>query len=207
MPAPPPYTYHRLVVGYHGCDRRIVEDVLLRGGALQPSRNRWDWLGEGVYFWEGGYQRALEFAQWKQSRGELDEPVVLGAYIHLGRCFDLTDTWATDQLGQYYARLAAELRRVGEPLPRNRRARADDHDLLLRNLDCAVLNFCLTQLAADAGEDRDYFQTVRGVFVEGEPAYPGARIHARSHVQIAVRDPACILGYFLPARGYTSSEE
>ena len=48
---------------------------------------------------------------------------------------------------------------------------------------------------------------MRGVFVEGEPAYPGARIHSRSHIQIAVRDPACILGYFLPAGGYTVSEE
>ena len=51
------------------------------------------------------------------------------------------------------------------------------------------------------------YQTVRGVFVEGEPAYDGAGIYTRTHVQIAVRDRACILGYFLPTFFFEEDEE
>jgi hypothetical protein len=53
-----------------------------------------------------------------------------------------------------------------------------------------VLNFALNL--------RPEIQTVRGVFVEGNPAFPGSQIYAKTHVQIAVRDSSCILGYFLP---------
>jgi hypothetical protein len=43
------------------------------------------------------------------------------------------------------------------------------------------------------------FDTVRGVYQEGEPAFPGSGIRRRSHIQIAVRRPESVLGYFLPA--------
>jgi hypothetical protein len=42
------------------------------------------------------------------------------------------------------------------------------------------------------------FQTVRGVFIEGGEAFPGSCIMEKSHIQIAVRDPACIIGVFQP---------
>lgn len=201
----PGYIYHRLVVGYHGCDRDTAERVLLGGQSLHKSSNRYDWLGEGIYFWEHGHRRAAEFAQWKKDRGELEEPMVLGAYIHLGRCFDLTDTWATSKLSDYFEMLRASLDASGEALPENRTAGEGDFDLLLRDLDCAVLNLAMRMLTEEAaGDDKEYYQTVRGVFVEGDPVYENARIHAKTHVQIAVRDPTCILGYFRPASGYTS---
>lgn len=198
----PGYLYHRLVVGYHGCDRGIAEEVLLRDGSLRKSTNRYDWLGEGIYFWEHGYRRAAEFAEWKRRRGEIAEPVVLGAYIHLGRCFDLTDTWATSCLNDFFVFLRASLEGQGEPIPTNHAASPGDFDLVLRDLDCAVLNLAIQALDEQAG-DNAHFQTVRGVFVEGEPAFEGARIHEKTHVQIAVRDPSCILGYFRPTGGYT----
>ena len=42
------------------------------------------------------------------------------------------------------------------------------------------------------------FQTVRGVFQEGETAFTGAGIKLKSHIQIAVRDPRAVIGYFRP---------
>jgi hypothetical protein len=120
------YVYHRLVVGYHGCGRATVERVLLllEHESLEPSNNTYDWLGRGIYFWEHGYKRALEFAEWKEKRGDLTEPTVLGAYIHLGRCFDLTDTEATQSLRAYYERLESVLAESGEPMPQNRKGGA-----------------------------------------------------------------------------------
>ena len=42
------------------------------------------------------------------------------------------------------------------------------------------------------------FDTIRGMFVEGGKAYPGSGLYKKSHVQIAVRNPACIKGVFFP---------
>ena len=207
MPETSPFAYHRLIVGYHGCDRSTLEQVLLRGESLGPSSNPYDWLGTGIYFWEHGYERALEFARWKQSRGEVENPAVLGAYVHLGRCFDLTDTWATHQLGRYHDDLVQRLTASERAVPVNRKAGPNDFDLVLRHLDCAVINYALASMDRRSLGGGPFFQTVRGVFVEGPPAFPGAGIHIKSHVQVAVRDPACILGYFLPAGGYDVGEE
>lgn len=189
--------YERLVVGYHGCDRAVGEKVLLEGKGLQPSHNKYDWLGRGIYFWEHGPERALEWARERQARGKIREPWVLGAYIHLGRCFDLTDTTATGQLRAWHEDLEAAMADAEQEMPENRAASGGDHDLLRRYLDCAVLNFGLDNTDREHG--RTVYQTVRGVFVEGVPAYQGARIMTKTHVQIAVRDPDCILGYFRPA--------
>lgn len=193
------HIHHRLVVGYHGCERAVAESVLLGRVPLKKSANLWDWLGEGVYFWEHSRRRAQEFAQWKQSRGEIQDPAVLGAYIYLGRCFDLTDPEATDQLTGFYEDYRVACDGQGIPLRENTRGSAHDDDLLLRHLDCAVLNLGLANLDRSAGAGGLFYQTVRGVFVEGREPYPGAAIRERTHVQIAVRDPECILGYFMPA--------
>lgn len=34
------------------------------------------------------------------------------------------------------------------------------------------------------------------MFTEGKPLYPGAGFHEKSHIQICVRNPNCIKGYF-----------
>ena len=38
------------VLGYHGCDAALAEEVLAGREILRPSRNDYDWLGEGIYF-------------------------------------------------------------------------------------------------------------------------------------------------------------
>ncbi|MGM0578740.1 MAG: hypothetical protein ACQEXJ_23660 [Myxococcota bacterium] len=190
--------YQRLIIGYHGCDRRLGEKVLLEGGALKPSHNKYDWLGRGTYFWEHGPERALEWAREMQADEKIDEPFVLGAFIHLGRCLDLADTAATRHVATWYEDLRAAFEAAGKELPQNKPSQHGDHDLLLRRLDCAVLNYGLGNL--DEQQGRIVYQTVRGLFPEGGPAFEGSRIMVKTHVQIAVRDPDCILGYFRPAR-------
>ena len=83
----------------------------------------------------------------------------------------------------------------GKALPRNSDVRNTAGDLLLRRLDCAVLNWAIGELEADL---REPFQTVRGMFVEGGAAFPGSCTMEKSHIQITVRDPACIVGVFQP---------
>src|SRR5260221_731263 len=52
------------VVGYHGCSRGVAEKIISAQHFL-PSTMTYDWLGEGIYFWEYAPYRALEWAQEK----------------------------------------------------------------------------------------------------------------------------------------------
>lgn len=205
------FRYQRRVIGYHGCSRAIMERVLLDGDSLRPSRNKYDWLGHGIYFWEFGPERAREWARAKAKRQKKSQSDigVLGAIIELGHCFDLTDTRYTALLQPAWRVLDEAFRAERISLPENHHE-TDDGDLLLRELDCAVINAAIGLAAPEAGTARTerYFQTVRGAFVEGPPAFPGACVRERTHVQIAVRDPDCIVGYFRPTLlGAPSAEE
>lgn len=198
--------HHRLVVAFHGCDRAVGERVLLGRASLKPSTNAYDWLGQGAYFWEHSERRALQWAEDQVRRGKIKDPFVLGAYINLGRCFDLTATEHTGQLATFYDEYVQTMNAVGRPLAGNVGGNDDSGDLLLRYLDCAVLNLGLERLDEVNGAGGRHFQTVRGVFVEGPPAYPGAAIRTKTHVQICVRDPSSILGFFMPV-GYNHPED
>ena len=41
-----------LVLGFHGCHRKTFQSVIMEGGSLKKSANSYDWLGNGIYFWE-----------------------------------------------------------------------------------------------------------------------------------------------------------
>jgi len=42
------------------------------------------------------------------------------------------------------------------------------------------------------------FDSTRGVFTEGGPAFEGAGLFEKSHIQICIRNLNCIKGFFLP---------
>ena len=70
-----------------------------------------------------------------------------------------------------------------------------DGDLIKRNLDCAVIE---SIHAFNKKEKLDEFDSVRGVFFEGSDLYPDAGFKEKNHIQIAIRNPNCIKGYFIP---------
>ena len=172
--------YARTVLGYHGCHPDFAE-ALIRGeksiAEWEPSTNDWDWLGHGIYFWEFAPHRARD---WMGKGG------VVGAVIQLGNCLDLTDIAATGLLAQQFEVVRKVYQDEGRPLPSNRGLRGD--------LDCLVIN----ELVAAADESGITFDTVRSPFLEGEPAFEGSRILRESHIQVAVRTSANILGVFRP---------
>jgi hypothetical protein len=78
-----------LILGYHGCDRAVAE-ALLAGEPFKISRHAYDWLGEGVYFWENDPERGLQWACIMKARGvPIEAPAVVGAVIDPGLCLDL----------------------------------------------------------------------------------------------------------------------
>ena len=184
------------MLGYHGCDVNVAERVVSGSAKLKHSRNDYDWLGDDVYFWEQNAQRAFDFAVEVSKRPHpsnqtIEKPAVVGAIIDFGYCLNLLDSRYISMVADAFADLEATHREANLPLPINR----GGHDLVDRKLDCAVLTY-LHETREDA--DLPQFDTVRGVFVEGNRLYDNAGFAARSHNQIAVRQPARIVGLFHP---------
>lgn len=190
---------HRLtssfVLGYHGCDREVGER-LIAGEQLQPSENDYDWLGSGIYFWEANPRRGLEFAEvlkrWRERQGlpnPIKEPFVIGAAIDLGFCLDLTTSPAIQAVQAAYQDFLELCEQADIEAPENE----GGNDLLFRRLDCAVINHLHT---VRAGAELAKFDTVKGVFIEGERIYPQSGFFEKTHIQICVRNFDCIKGVF-----------
>jgi hypothetical protein len=183
---------HRLtssfVLAYHGCDRAIA-DLLLSGEPPTPSHNSYDWLGDGVYFWESNPLRALEFVREKAllKNSGIANPAVVGGIIELGMCLDLTTSSGVDWMRTAFHSLAEIAARNGAEMPRN------NPDGLRRNLDRAVIQQLHVVLEESQLPPVD---TVKGVFIEGNPIYPGSGFYEKTHIQIAVRNLDCIKGVF-----------
>src|SRR6266496_1094710 len=155
----------RIVTAYHGCDAAVADNVLSGAARLRLSTNAYDWLGQGIYFWEHGPQRAREWAieQARLSGKKVREPAVLGARINLGECFDLLDTAYTRSLGKWYSELRQRLRKLGVRMPDNRDTRDSRRgDKVLRFRDRAVIDYALARTAEEQGIT---YHAVRGVFV------------------------------------------
>jgi hypothetical protein len=191
------------VLGYHGCDKAVGMAALLRQTVLKPSGDKgFDWLGKGVYFWEADPQRAREWAEWKAARGDYKEPFVIGAVIDLGNCLDLVVRENIDLLTLGYEGLLAETQAAHLDMPVNKDVPGDPFEnRLLRFLDFAVIekvHASVEDAAAVGIAGAEPFDTVRGLFPEGGLAYPEGGFFAKTHTQIAVRNPKAIKGIFLP---------
>lgn len=181
------------VLGYHGCNRDTSERLLLNE-PFRLSENAYDWLGSGIYFWEANPDRALDWASHRSARkkssaGIETEPSVVGAAIDLGYCLDLISTNGTNAVEEAYQDLRTVFAASGVELPAN----TGDEDLLHRKLDCMVINL-LHQTRLESAKRP--FDTVRGLFTEGELLYPTSGFRRKTHIQVCVRNPDNIKGVF-----------
>lgn len=195
------------LIGFHGCDLDTRDKLVNYPNQIEISKKPYDWLGHGLYFWENNYTRALEWAQKRAKEGTIKTPAVLGAVLQLGYCCDFLDSKFTNMIAVYYEAMAAEYDNAGIKLPVNLDAETDQNkDKLIRKLDCATIEFMHGAIEKQYNDDMhakgysDYkvFDSTRGAFSEGGPAFSGAHIMQKSHVQICVRNMNCIKGFFIP---------
>lgn len=185
------------VLGFHGCDRSVAEDILSGlCGHLSSSQNEYDWLGHGIYFWENSPTRALAYAQQQISRkrrkNKIKDPAAIGAILDLGYCLNLLDSQYVPVIQAGYQALRDWTTELGKPMPLNQPV-ADGGATLLRELDCAVIDMVhATRVRCGL----PCFDSVRAAFVEGKPVYDTAEFYDKTHIQICVRDPSKITGYF-----------
>lgn len=198
-------TLPHFILGFHGCDKSVADEIISHSNKhLERSTNEYDWLGHGIYFWENNPSRALEYATLlknhpeRMSKGKkpIRTPAVVGAVIDLGYCLNLLETHSIGVVKQSYKILHDLYKSSGSEMPRNLEAKGST-DLLLRKLDCAVIEAVHTFNKED---EKQGYDTVRGMFIEGDPIYDGAGIYDKSHIQICVRTKNCIKGYFHPRR-------
>jgi hypothetical protein len=188
-----------LIIGFHGCDKALRNKIVNGKTILKASTNDYDWLGHGMYFWENNQQRALDFAKELKKnpvpgKENIKTPSVLGAVIDIGHCLDLLDTEYLQFVKQSFNALADSYKLLDLPLPVNKALRSSK-DLLLRKLDCAVIeNLHLSRSKSDLRA----FDSARGVFIEGKELYPNAGFNEKNHIQICIRNINCIKGFFIP---------
>lgn len=78
----------------------------------------------------------------------------------------------------------------------------------MRELDCTLIEYMHQAILEQISEDiishgfseLKIFDSARGVFTEGGPAFPGAGIQEKNHIQICIRNSNCIKGFFLPRK-------
>ncbi len=194
-----------LVIGFHGCDSSTRNAVVLNESSLYPSTNDYDWLGHGIYFWENNPTRGNQFAEELQklvrkSRPAILQPAVLGAVIDMGYCLDLMDSECLDLVRESYEKLVLAYDIVGEKLPENKFT-STSKARLIRNLDCPVLEHLHKTRRILSLKP---FDSVRSLFLEGKELYPTAGFNEKNHIQICIRNPNCIKGYFWPREQDTS---
>ena len=124
----------------------------------------------------------------KRGRAEgIQKPFVVGGVIDLGLCLDLTTMDSLEDLKSAHASLMATIAKDGGPAPVN------GPKSWMRNLDCAVIRR-LHEIIEDSYSPA--VDSVRGIFQEGDPVYPGSAFLEKTHVQIAVMNLSCIKAVF-----------
>ncbi len=110
--------------------------------------------------------------------------------IRLGFCFDLLEPENVNYLREIYEEYRQTMELAGEALPENNRK--------YRKLDCAVFEYAYNVIRV--APDHSSVQTTRGVYVPagGERrVWDASWISRETHIQLCVRNPACILGTWL----------
>jgi hypothetical protein len=188
---------NQLVYGFHGLDKEIALQILNQEQEFKRSDNQYDWLGDGIYFWENNPTRAWQYAEiaGKRKNSSIETPYVLGAILELGHCLDLLNHDYLAFLAKSYDLLKENLLAEGKQLPKNTGFNKNDFDLKKRELDCAVVRMAHSYIQKSQGI---HFDSVRAAFWEGDELYEGAGFRKQNHIQIAVLNPNCIKGVFLP---------
>ena len=187
-----PYYYPHEVIGFHSCDRDLGLAVLNGKENLLPSNNSWDWLGDGIYFWEQNPNRALQYALQSASgkqfnKKRINTPFVLGAIVELGNCLNLVELEAVQILSNAFNKVKSLYEAAESKLPAN--------DGPKRELDCAVIKAIHL---SNKTEGKLEYDSVRSAFDEGKKAYEGANFTSQSHIQLCLRNSSLIKGFFLP---------
>jgi len=175
------------VWGYHGTLQENVEGILSQG--FQLSRNPWEWLGDGVYFWQDAPNRAREWAEEWAARGthqSVEKTAIIQAKLRLENCIDMLDVGWRDALEELSKDFLGRIRKTPEF------AKLKNHRIGTRRgrheLDAAFFNYAVGELANTGMR----VSSIRAAITEGEPILPDSPLCYKSHVQICILNTSLI---------------
>lgn len=135
------------VIGSHGTSYAAAS-AIAQGGFV-ASRNSYDWLGDGIYFFQDGATRAK---QWALDHHRDAAWAVVDAESDLGGCMDFLDPEWVRLLPEAHDFVVEHSRRAGLPLPVQQGG--------LHGMDREVINYMVGYLAQQGQPIR----SVRGAF-------------------------------------------
>lgn len=194
-----------LIVAYHGCDV-VIRDALVRGDIkhLDISKNRYDWLGPGSYFFEDDPDRAMIFSKASRDHPErrytarpIATPAVVGAILRVQHWLDMTTQAGIQEFAGAYKATVNGITTAGGNVPVNTVAHPEDTDIIYRALDNAIFTF-IHSYRADPANSLSPYQAVRGAFPQGNAVVENSGFRSNTHIQIALRENKCVVGWFLP---------
>jgi hypothetical protein len=172
------------LVGYHGTNIESARRILQTG--FLPSRNRYDWFGKGVYFWQDAPYRAWDWArEYCETKG--GDPAVIRSLVRIRRV-ELMDLLDYSQEPNW----ANHLRRTHQYLQKQTRSILPPNKISIgyHALDRLVVDTLIEDILKPMDIN---ILAVRACFQEGEEIYPCSAIYNKSHVQVAVRDISLIV--------------
>lgn len=175
--------YDYIVYGYHGCDERTWENIKNNIQNFKPSKNDYDWLGEGIYFWENDPLRAK-----KWGKKDSPNPIILEAAIFLGNCLDFSRSDHIELLATVYKLYETVKKKANQIVPENMPGFKDDLDNIKRYKDCDVINFAYKFYSKNYNK----IDVIRSPFMEGKGIYSGTCFTEKQHIQLCVKDVSCI---------------
>jgi hypothetical protein len=196
-----------IVLGHHGTIVPSAHEIVSKR-SFKLSKNEYDWLGNGAYFFQNAPLRAWLWAK-REAKRKNSAPAVVEANIYLGECLDLLDVDWVQAVRVYYKEMIEDHMAKGKPMPKQdppivltvprKDFLIEDMELTYKGkgvgsnkLDREVINFTVQGLFKD---DTIVIDSVRSAFSEGHPLYKTSFLYDRSHIQIAVRDiKKCIIG-------------
>jgi hypothetical protein len=186
-----------LVLAYHGCDISVRNLLLSVGDAhLEASKNPYDWLGDGRYFFEDDWMRALGFAiRAAESPGKkfsskpISVPSVIGVVLRIHRWLDM----GTQEGIAEYMDAHDDLTGRDAHLPTNKAAGKHDTDMILRPMDRKIINHVHARRVSAGLPPYD---AVRSHFPQGPELLETSGFRRDTHIQIALRNYACVVSYF-----------
>lgn len=198
------------ILGFHGCDESVAKKLLANPyPTFKYSLNDYDWLGRGMYFWESDPHRALSYIKEVKKRQEksgknlqhrIKNPAVIGAVLDLGNCINLMENRYIDTLGIAYKMLIQEKEEQKLPVPTNKPSHSKDCDFLLRYLDKQVIEILVALIEKESNTGK--IDSIKAMFREGNAIYQNAGFYKKDHIQIAIRNPDMIKGYFKPIENH-----
>lgn len=174
------------VLGFHVTSEEKGRSILRTG--FDKSHNKYDWLGNGAYFYQEAPGYAVRWAVHERRGGPIENPFVIMVEVEWDGFLDLLDAGWADVLRTTYERLNSKARRTFAVVRKEQKPYEPTRRATAHPLDRYVVEAAIGVLRRKGV----YIRAVRAVFLDGLPIFDKSHLLDRTHIQIAVRDTSIV---------------